>query len=140
MKRTIIFVLAMVCLLLSGCKADKLQVKDVWARPGLAGENSAIYLVIDNPGQADKLLSASTEAAEVAQLHLSKMTGEGMMTMEEQMSIEAPAGGKVELKPGGLHIMLIGLKNDLKPGDSLPVILKFEKAGEIALTATVKEP
>jgi copper(I)-binding protein len=49
-----------------------------------------------------------------------------------------PAKGKTELKPGGYHIMLLGLKQDLKPGEKVPVTLKFERGGEVRVEAVVK--
>ena len=62
-----------------------------------------------------------------------------MMGMQPIARLEIPAGGSVELKPGSYHIMLIGLKQDLKVGDSIEITLKFEKAGEIKVTAAVRE-
>lgn len=63
-----------------------------------------------------------------------------MMMMEPQEAVEIPAGENVQFQPGGLHVMLVGLKNDLKVGDTLKVTLKFETAGEITVEAEVKEP
>jgi len=60
-----------------------------------------------------------------------------VMKMREVEAIELPAGKTVELKPGGLHIMLMGLKAPLKAGSSVPLTLKFEKAGEVSVKLTV---
>ena len=64
----------------------------------------------------------------------------GMMTMRQVPSIEVPADGSVELKPGGLHIMLLDVKKTLAVGDTLEVTLTFENAGEVTATAEVREP
>jgi copper(I)-binding protein len=65
--------------------------------------------------------------------------GEGMMGMRPIARLEIPAGGSVELKPGGYHVMLIDLNQELKAGDKIEITLKFEKAGEIKVTAEVRE-
>jgi len=127
-------------LTLAGCgtaKTSALKVSDVWARPGLAGGNSAIFFVIDNPGSTDRLLSADSEAADAVELHKTVMQ-DGAMQMMHQMDVPVPTGETI-FKPGDLHVMLIGLKDDLKTGDTFTVMLKFEQAGEQELTVTVKE-
>ncbi len=141
MKRTI-FVLSLTVLfflLAAGCgTGGELTVSDAWARPAAAGGNSAVYFVIENSGAEDALLGASVAVADSAEMHRSVMD-EGVMRMEMQPSVAVPGGGRVAFEPGGLHIMLIGLKEDLNPGDSLEVTLTFEKAGEITLQVPVEE-
>ena len=63
----------------------------------------------------------------------------GMMQMSPVPNIPVPANGKAELKPGGLHMMLIGLNRELKAGDKVQLTLNFEKAGKVPVTAEVKE-
>jgi copper(I)-binding protein len=107
---------------------------------GMAGEGatSAVYLTLDNKGsQADALVSASSAAAKSVELHEVKNEG-GTMKMRPVQKIPLPAGGKVELKPGGYHVMLIGLTRDLKPGETVPVTLTFEHGAEMKIDATVK--
>jgi hypothetical protein len=65
--------------------------------------------------------------------------GGGTMGMRPIDRLEIPAGGTVELKPGSYHIMLIGLNQELKPGDKIEITLTFEKAGEVKVTAEVRE-
>jgi len=115
-----------------------LQVKDAWARPGLAGGNSGAFFVIDNPGAADTLLSASSDVANAVELHKTVME-DGVMQMIQQNSVPVPKG-ETAFAPGGLHVMLIGLNNDLPVGDSFDVTLNFEAAGEQTITVEVKEP
>ena len=65
-------------------------------------------------------------------------TGTGMMGMRKIDKLDIPAGGKVELKPGGYHIMLIELTRELKAGDKVEITLTFEKAGDVKVTAEVR--
>ncbi len=98
------------------------------------------YLSIENAGKsADKLVSAQADVSARVELHEMKMDGD-VMRMRELSAVEVPAGKLVELKPGGLHIMFIGLKAPLKQGDKFPVKLKFEKAGEVTVTVNVEGP
>ena len=115
-----------------------LQVSDVWARPGLADGNSAVFFKIDNSGAEDTLLSASSDVAGAVELHKTSMQ-EGVMKMEHQMSVPVPTG-KTEFKPGDLHVMLIGLTDDLQADDTFSVSLNFENAGEKPLEVIVREP
>ncbi|MER3405214.1 MAG: copper chaperone PCu(A)C [Chloroflexota bacterium] len=101
---------------------------------------SAAYMVIRNEGaQSDRLVRAETDVAETVELHESRMES-GVMKMQPVEGIDVPAGGSVELKPGGLHIMLIGLKRELRVGDRVELVLHFEKAGDIAVEAEVRQP
>jgi hypothetical protein len=102
------------------------------------GGNGAVYVTLTNGGaQADSLVSASSDAAQKVELHEAKNEG-GVMKMRPVKAIPVPASGKTELKPGGYHIMLMGLKHDLKPGENVPVTLKFERGGELRIQAAVK--
>lgn len=126
---------------LSGCQAKALSVKAAWARPGNAGGTGAVYFVIDNPtGEDDALLGASSAAAGQVELHMSMMGENDTMSMAPQASVPVPAGEKVAFEPGSLHVMLIGLVNDLQPGDKIQLTLRFQTAGELSLVAEVREP
>lgn len=144
----------MLSILLAACSGGEMTVKDAWVRPALAGNNSAVYFVIDNPtGEADTLLNATTDAAGVVEMHMSMaMEGEhhmehgaeGMpqgevMTMVKQENVPVPARSKVNFQPGGLHVMLIGVNAELAVGDTIEVTLTFEKAGTMTLQVPVME-
>jgi len=102
------------------------------------GGTSAVYVTLSNSGpQADTLVAASTDAARAVELHEVQNEG-GVMKMRPVKSIPVPAGGKVELKPGGYHLMLLDLKHDLKPGEKIPVTLKFEHGADVAIDAVVR--
>jgi periplasmic copper chaperone A len=121
--------------------ARELRVSEAWARPSFTGGSSAVYLIIDNPNvENESLLNASSPIAEFVELHQSMQDHSGMMVMDEQESIDVPGQSRVPLEPGGFHIMLIHLVQDLNPGDTIPVTLYFQNFGEIEVMAQVREP
>lgn len=116
-----------------------LRIEGAWARPGDAGGISAVYLVVSNTGEtADALVAAQSEVAQVVELHQSRMAGD-VMQMRPVERVEVPAGGRVELAPGGYHMMLIGLRRELRPGERFPIILRFERGGEITVDVEVRQ-
>ncbi len=91
-----------------------------------------------NAGTAtDALVGVASDAAATAEIH-ETYRHMNMLMMRPVAKINVPAGNKVEMKPGGYHIMLLNLKRDLKAGETIGVTLQFEKAGKIPATATVK--
>jgi copper(I)-binding protein len=108
--------------------------------PSMGGSNGAAYMVIKNSGGApDKLLKAGCDVANSVELHQTEMK-DNVVSMHPVESLDIPANGQVELKPGGYHIMLIGLKQGLKAGDKATLTLAFEKAGTITVEAEVRNP
>ena len=138
----VLFALFVTFLLLSACAGpSEITLDDPWARPGFQGDNSAVYLVIDtSTDQGDGLIGASSDAANMTEIHLSKMDADGTMTMERQDLIGIPAGETVALEPGGLHVMLMNLVNDLNVGDKFDLTLEFQRAGDIVVEVEVKQP
>jgi periplasmic copper chaperone A len=121
---------ALAALALSAISVAQVKIDNAWARPTVQGQQGGGgYMTLQSP-TADKLLSGSTPVAERFELHTMAMQGD-VMTMREVKAIDLPAGQKVELKPGGLHVMFIGIKEPLKLGSKVPVTLKFEKAGDV---------
>jgi hypothetical protein len=135
----------------------ELSIQNAWGRPAAMtvmsgdmkgpsmkdhamGGTTAVYLTLVNKGDApDALLSASSDVSSTVELHETQMKG-NVMRMVPVPRIGVPAKGRTELKPGGLHLMLIGLKRDLKPGDGIKMTLRFEKSGEKELTVKVRKP
>jgi copper(I)-binding protein len=115
------------------------QVQDPWARPTAQGQPVAGgFMRIVGGATGDRLLSASAGVSERVELHTMSMDGD-VMRMREVSAIEVPAGQTVELKPGGLHLMFMGLKAPLQAGTQFPVTLRFEKAGEVQATLRVEQ-
>ena len=136
------FILIIAVILLSACapSSGALTVNETWARPASIGENGAVYFVIQNETTSDDaLISVSTDIASTAEAHMSMMNDQGVASMQMQEAVMVPAGESVTFKPGGLHIMLVDLKQDLKIGDTFTLILQFEKAGEITVQVEVRE-
>ncbi|TQF76871.1 copper chaperone PCu(A)C [Elioraea sp. Yellowstone] len=109
---------------------EAIEIVEPWARASLAGRNSAAYMTIVNHTAArDELVAASTPVAKVVELHTHLMEG-GVMRMRPVRAIEVNAGEPAVLRPGGLHVMLIDLTRDLKPGETIPLTLSFRNSGE----------
>lgn len=121
-------------------KIGDLEITSAWTRATLPGQPAGGgYLTIENNGpEADRLVSATSPLTPMTQIHEMKMEGDVMKMGELTGGIEIPAGSKVELAPGGLHIMFLGLKEGIKEGDAIKLTLKFEKAGEVEITLPVQ--
>ena len=118
-------------------KVGTLSIDDAWVRAGQAGQMTGAFMEVKNKGTADKLVSASSDAAKATELHATQMK-DGTMAMRQVQAMDVPADGELKLKPGGYHIMLIGLNRPLIAGETLPIKVKFEKAGEATVNAKVK--
>ncbi len=119
-------------------KLGALILHHAWSRATPAGaKTGAAYVKIENTGDAaDQLLSASSDIAAMTEVHQMSMEND-MMKMGPAGPVDIPAHGVVELKPHGLHIMLMGLKKPLAEGDTFPVTLTFAKAGKVELQVVV---
>lgn len=113
------------------------KVEGAWARPTVQGQAAGGgFLKITGGAAADKLVSASAGVSKTVELHTMQMDGD-VMRMRQVDGIVVPAGKTVELKPGGLHVMFMGINAPLKAGDSFPLTLRFEKAGEVKVEMKV---
>lgn len=103
-----------------------------WARATAPGAKVAAgYMLVHNKSAAaDRLVSASSPVAARVETHVHLNEG-GVMRMREVQGYDIPAGGSFELKPGGAHLMFMGIRRPFKEGEKVPVKLKFEKAGEV---------
>ena len=121
-------------------KKGDLEIDAPWARATPPGASVAGgYASIRNRGAApDKLVAASSPAADHVELHVMSMDG-GVMRMQQVKSFDVPAHGELALKPGGNHLMFIGVKAPFKTGEKVPVKLRFEKAGEVEVQLSIGE-
>jgi copper(I)-binding protein len=166
MQIKVFSILALVVLMLSGglvaCgtpPGPSIEVKDVWARPamtmkessGSSGEGvkmgkpmpgtGAVFMLLKNVGgEPDRLTGGQTDVAEVVEIHETVMEGEVMKMQMLPDGLEVPAKEEVMLKPGSYHVMLIGIKRDLKVGDTFSIDLQFEDSGTIRVEPEVREP
>ncbi len=99
----------------------------------------AFMLIKNTTSENDTLVSASTDMAAQVEIHETTMKDD-VMSMAEVSGIDIPANGQVELKPGGYHIMLIGVKQALKEGQTVTLRLVFQNAGQVTVEAEVRKP
>lgn len=115
-----------------------LTVVQPWSRATPPGAPAGVaYLEIVNRGPADTLVRIASTAAREVQMHTSYSEA-GMMRMRPVESLEIPAQGRVQFKPGGLHLMLMGLQQPLKEGEHIELTLVFQNAGEVRVEAIVQ--
>lgn len=120
-------------------QADPITVSNAFARANPApGGASAAYMTIATSGGPDRLIAAESPAAARVELHTHTLDAAGVARMRQVEAIDVAPDAPAELKPGGLHVMLMGLAAPLAPGDALPLTLVFEKAGRVTLTAPVQ--
>lgn len=115
-----------------------LSIHRPWSRelPPVA-PNGAAYFRVENGGsETVRIVSVSTPIADRAELHAHETDG-GVMKMRHLHEVEVPAGGEVSFEPGGLHVMLIGLKQPLTAGESYPLTVELDGAGTIEVTVRI---
>lgn len=118
--------------------AGDISVSGAWSRAsaGMARAGAGFMTITNAGAGADRLLSAATPVSETAELHTHIKDGD-VMRMRQVEAIEVPAGQSVALQPGGLHVMLMSLKEPLKEGQTFDLTLTFEKAGAMTVPVTV---
>jgi len=117
--------------------AGHIVVERVWARASLT-VNGAAYVTLRNTGKTvDRLIGVSTPVAARAELHTHVMD-RGIVRMRPLKAIEVHPGAPAVMRPGGHHIMLMGLKRKLKRGEGFPLTLKFAKAGEVSVSVSIE--
>jgi copper(I)-binding protein len=135
--RRFAFAAALIIAVPALARAQAVQVDDAWARATAASAMSGgIFLTVTNTGAPDRLVGASTPVAATAELH-ETVNDNGVMRMRPVAGLPVEAGKPVVLQPGGYHLMLMGLRQQLKPGDSFPVTLVFERAAPVTATVVV---
>lgn len=107
------------------------------ATPPGARAGGAFFTVENRGAQDDRLIAVASPVAAVAELHTMTMDGT-VMRMRAVRTIDVPAGAKVALQPGGLHVMLLDLKQPLAAGEKIPLTLTFERAGVLEVTVNVE--
>lgn len=132
-------VLFSIFLLVAACAPKEgIEIRDAWIRSAPQGGNSALYFVIHNYSADDELVGVSTEIADAAEMHESSMVDD-VMQMRMVESVPLVSGEDVEFASGGLHVMLVGLKEEAKVGDMVEVVLHFKNSEDIVLHVPVQE-
>jgi periplasmic copper chaperone A len=125
-----------------GVRRPDIKVKNAWiALPPRGLNSAAAYMDIINGGdQTDHLLGVSCTCSAKAELHEMSVTG-GIMRMRPVTGgLEIRPAGEARLAPQGQHLMLMGLKQPLRPGEPVPLTLRFEHAGKVTAEALVQAP
>jgi copper(I)-binding protein len=153
---SVLFLLGLAALVLAACGAPPgpaIEIEDAWARPAMVGEGSgesggmaapgtgAVFMRIINSGREDdRLLLGFTDVADVVEIHETVMEGDVMRMQMLTQGLEIPARDEVVLQPGGYHVMLIGVKEDLNVGDTFELTLSFQKTGQVTVQPEVRQP
>ena len=120
-------------------KVGAIQIIDPWTRatPPSAPSGGGFLALTNTGATPDRLIAAKSPTAGKVEIHEMKMDGNVMRMREVEKGIEIPPGGTVELKPGGYHIMFMGLKAPFEKDTRVPVTLVFEKAGSVDVELSV---
>jgi periplasmic copper chaperone A len=118
---------------------DDINVHNAWAKPTLGNSKiGAVYLYIINKGDKTKYLeSAETDKSQITEIHKT-VSEKGVSTMIKVDKLAIPEKSTIEMKPGGLHIMLMKLNEALKTGDKFKIILNFSDNCHVEQEVTVK--
>ena len=129
-------------LLISAAQADvatDVVIEQPFARAAIQQQrNSAAFMTITNPGADAQIVAASSPVAEVVELH-THINDNGVMRMRKIEKIDLPSAQAVMLKPGGLHVMLLGLNRDLNIGEQIDVTLEFSDGSQKQLQVPVQK-
>ena len=139
MKKVILFVFACILVLCACSAVEDIEVHEAWARPTAQGNTAAAYFSLHNhTSNDDELIGAASTIAETAEIHESKLVND-VMTMNMVSSVPLKAGDELAFEPGGLHVMLVGVKQDLKVGDEFQLVLKFKNHAAITFNVRVEQ-
>ena len=137
MKKIVIAAAAALLFSIQAQAAD-LEVATPFMRAApVAGGNGAAFFVLNNHGEADRLIAVEADISKSVEIHTHVKDGE-VFRMRKVDAIAIPMHGSVELKPGGDHVMFIGLNAPIKEGTMVPVTLVFEKAGKVKIEVPVQ--
>lgn len=137
-KHLITFLFA--ALVLTACSAAKkeIEVHNAWVRPTAQGSNAAVYFTIHNhTDMDDELTGASATVADSVEIHESKMEND-VMQMSMVPSVPLAADEEITFKPGGLHIMLVNVNQELVLGEHIGIILQFKNHEDVVVNVHIE--
>ena len=125
--------------LLTACGAEKgIEVHKVWMRPAAQGENEAVYFVMHNhASETDELTGVTSDAAQAVELDETTVVDD-VSKMKKVDSVPVEAFAEIEFAPRGYHVMLIGLKKELKLGDEIEITLHFKNQEDLTIKVPVQ--
>ncbi len=124
--------------LFTGAACAQVSVQDAWVRATIAQQKTTGAFMKLSSAQGARIVSASSPAASMVEIHEMKMAEGGVMQMRAVETLELPAGQTVALAPGGFHVMLMGLKAPIKLGDTVSLSLVVEGADKKRQTVEIK--
>lgn len=137
--------ITLLLMILTGCGAigsqsgPDLRIEDAWARPAPGTGNGAIYFTLRNEGDVNEtIVGASADVATAVELHQTSHEDD-VMRMRPVERVPVPAGSGVVFEPGGYHVMMIGLTQDLQPDDQFQFALEFENSPSLTADVTVRQ-
>ncbi len=121
-----------------GHRVGDIAIDRVWGRAAADSDSAAAaFMTLTNTGMTeDRLVSVATEIADVAELYAVRLEG-GDILLRRVEALTMPGGATVQMQPGGLHVMLTGLRTPMPEGETFPLTLNFERAGAITIAAHV---
>lgn len=121
-------------------RVGNLLIEDPWSRalPPVSKNGAAFMNIHNRGGTADRLVSASSDIAEMVEIHSHEHVN-GMMQMRKIDGVDLPAGGSATFQAGGLHIMFLGLRESLDDGKTFPMTLNFEHGGSLDIMVMVRK-
>ena len=139
MNRIPLLVLILALGLCACIPAGGMDVYQPWARPARQGENGAVYFVLENQfSETQELIAAMSDVAEAVEIHETRMSGD-VMQMHRLEAVPLEPGAEVIFEPGGLHVMLIGLRRELKIGDEIEITLQFTDFEDLTVQVPVQD-
>ena len=140
MKRHLLLPALLVVAACGQQKSPQIQLQNAWARPTAGQSPAAVYVTIENKSASDdRLIGASSDRAAMAMVHQNELV-DGISRMRMAGEINIPAGERIEMAPGGTHVMLEGLRAPLKTGDRFDMVLRFKESGDKTVKVVVGKP
>ena len=133
------YAVSVILLMLAPTAWADVKIENAWARATPPGAKiGAGYMTIHNSGAtADRLVGASSPAAAKVETHVTTRDGD-ISRMRPVKGYDIPANGTFQLTPGGSHLMLMDLKAPLREGDKVPLVLRFQRSGEVKVELEVR--
>lgn len=118
-----------------------LKLETPWTRatPGAAKAGGGFLTITNTGSEADRLTAAASPRAMKTEIHEMSVKDGVMVMRPVEGGVEIPAGATVELKPGGYHVMYMGIDKPFAEGESVPTTLTFEKAGTVEVNFAVEK-
>ncbi len=137
--KNLLFILIALTFSCSQGTASGIEIKNAWIREAPPGATlTALYFEIENNGKEDYIVSIETPVSEIAEIHSTEIAADGTGRMVKLENVSIKERGKLSFSPGGKHIMLIDLKEVLKPGETHEVTVDFKNSGKKSVNAVVK--